>query len=135
MSEPVAAASIAQVHFAVTTEGEEVAVKVLRPNIEQAFTRDIALFFWITELLERTRPELRRLRLREVVKKFEETVTFEMDFRLEAAAAQEQQVAPVAEQPVEQEPEHVEEESEETPSTKPNRRRGGMFGNQLTLDD
>ena len=87
--QPVAAASIAQVHFAVTTEGEEVAVKVLRPNIEQAFTRDIALFFWITELLERTRPELRRLKLREVVKKFEETVTFEMDFRLEAAAAQE----------------------------------------------
>ena len=85
----VAAASIAQVHFAVTTEGEEVAVKILRPNIERAFTRDIALFFWITELLERFRPELRRLKLREVVEKFEETVKFEMDFRLEAAAAQE----------------------------------------------
>jgi ubiquinone biosynthesis protein len=85
----VAAASIAQVHFAVTTEGEDVAVKILRPNIERAFTRDIALFFWITELLERFRPGLRRLKLREVVEKFEETVKFEMDFRFEAAAAQE----------------------------------------------
>ena len=49
--------------------------------------------------------------------------------------AQEQQATPVVEQPVEQEPEQLEEESEETSNTKTNRRRGGMFGNQLTLDD
>ena len=85
----VAAASIAQVHFAITIEGEEVAVKVLRPNIEKAFTRDLALFMWIAKLLERSRPELRRLKPVEVVEKFEETVRLEMDFRLEAAAAQE----------------------------------------------
>ena len=42
---PVAAASIAQVHFAVTTDGREVAVKVLRPGIELAFERDLDLFF------------------------------------------------------------------------------------------
>ena len=53
----------------------------------------------------------------------------------QAAVAQEQQATPVVEQPVEQEPEQVEEESEETSSTKTSRRRGGMFGNQLTLDD
>lgn len=87
--EPVAAASIAQVHFAVTQEGEEVAVKVLRPNIERAFTKDIALFLWIATLLEHSRPEIRRLKPIEVVEIFEETVRLEMDFRLEAAAAQE----------------------------------------------
>ena len=68
-------------------------------------------------------------------KQLEATISSLAKTFTQAAAAQEQQVAPVVEQPVEQEPEHVEEESEETPSTKPNRRRGGMFGNQLTLDD
>jgi len=42
-SEPIAAASIAQVHFATTTDGEEVAVKVLRPDVEAIFARDLAL--------------------------------------------------------------------------------------------
>src|SRR5881394_2564847 len=51
---PVAAASIAQVHFAVTTDGREVAVKVLRPGIEKAFARDIDLFLWLARLTERT---------------------------------------------------------------------------------
>ena len=44
---PVAAASIAQVHRAVTKEGKIVAVKILRPHIEKAFARDLDLFFWI----------------------------------------------------------------------------------------
>ena len=87
--EPIAAASIAQVHFAVTKEGAQVAVKVLRPNIEKAFKKDISLFFWIAEILQRSKPELRRLKAFEVIKKFEETVSIEMDLRLEAAAAQE----------------------------------------------
>ena len=87
--ESVAAASIAQVHFAITKEGEEVAVKILRPGIEQAFAKDITFFFWVARLLERSKPELRRLKLIEVVEKFQETVDIEMDFRLEAAAAQE----------------------------------------------
>src|SRR5579872_1379007 len=55
---PVAAASIAQVHFAVTTEGEDVAVKILRPNIALAFARDLDLFFWLAHLVERTQPPL-----------------------------------------------------------------------------
>jgi ubiquinone biosynthesis protein len=87
--EPVAAASIAQVHFAVTTEGEEVAVKVLRPNVEEAFAKDMALFHWIAQLVERARPDLRRLKPVEVIETFEETIRLEMDLRLEAAAAQE----------------------------------------------
>ena len=86
---PVAAASIAQVHFAVTTEGQEVAVKVLRPGVKQAFARDINVLFWIAELAEQAFPKLRRLKPIDVVRTFEETARAEMDLRLEAAAAEE----------------------------------------------
>jgi ubiquinone biosynthesis protein len=84
---PVAAASIAQVHFAATTDGHEVAVKVLRPGIEEAFARDLDLFYWCAEILERFLPEFRRLKPYEVVRTFEESVWIEMDLRMEAAAA------------------------------------------------
>ncbi len=86
---PVAAASIAQVHFAVTTDGREVAVKVLRPGVEAAFRRDIDLLTWLAEWVELTRPRLRRLRLTESVRTFADTVAMEMDLRFEAAAAAE----------------------------------------------
>ena len=87
--QPVAAASIAQVHFAETAEGEAVAVKVLRPGIEAAFARDLDLFLWLARLAERTQPALRRLRPVAVVETLAETVRQEMDLRLEAAAASE----------------------------------------------
>jgi ubiquinone biosynthesis protein len=87
--EPVAAASIAQVHFAVTGSGAEVAVKVLRPGVETQFARDIALFYWLAEGIERLVPSLRRLRMVDSVKAFEDSVTMEMDLRFEAAAAAE----------------------------------------------
>jgi ubiquinone biosynthesis protein len=86
---PVAAASIAQVHFAETTDGYEVAVKVLRPGIENAFTRDLDLFLWLARLLERIRPTLRRLKPVEVVMTLAQSVQLEMDLRFEAAAASE----------------------------------------------
>src|SRR5439155_26465820 len=86
---PVAAASIAQVHFAVTTEGREVAVKVLRPGIARAFARDLDLFRWLARLGERTRPALRRLKPVEVVETLAQSVALEMDLRFEAAAASE----------------------------------------------
>lgn len=86
---PIAAASISQVHFAVTLEGEKVAVKVLRPKIEEAFAKDMDLLYWVAQLIERTRPELRRLKPIEVIETFKETIRIEMDLRLEAAAAQE----------------------------------------------
>jgi len=85
----VAAASIAQVHFAVTTAGAPVAVKVLRPGIEKVFARDLELFAWLADLAERTQPRLRRLKPREVVATLARTIAFEMDLRLEAAAAAE----------------------------------------------
>ncbi len=86
---PVAAASIAQVHFAVTTEGREVAVKVLRPDVKEKFARDFEAMFWIAAEVERWAPRLRRLKPIEVMATFAETVRQEMDLRLEAAAAQE----------------------------------------------
>jgi len=87
--EAIAAASIAQVHFAVTTEGEEVAVKVLRPSVEAEFERDIALFRRLAHWGVRLVPAMRRLRPMEVVDTFARTVRVEMDLRMEAAAASE----------------------------------------------
>ena len=86
---PVAAASIAQVHFAITAEGEPVAVKILRPGIVGAFARDLDLFLWLADLAERVQPGLSRLRPVEVVRTLADTVRFEMDLRFEAAAASE----------------------------------------------
>jgi ubiquinone biosynthesis protein len=90
---PVAAASIAQVHFA-TVAGDDgqprnVAVKVLRPNIEMALARDLDLFRWCAEWLVRTQPNLRRLKPIEAVGTFARVIAMEMDLRLEAAAASE----------------------------------------------
>ena len=93
--EPVSAASISQVHYAVTLpdddwpEGRQVAVKVLRPGIEEAFKADIELLLWMAHLIERTQPRLRRLKPVEVVQTFAATVSVEMDLRLEAASAAE----------------------------------------------
>jgi ubiquinone biosynthesis protein len=86
---PIAAASIAQVHLATTLEGRPVAVKVLRPGIKPAFMRDLDLFLWMADLVERTQPSLRRLKPTAVVNTFAETVWVEMDLRFEAAAASE----------------------------------------------
>ena len=87
--EPIAAASIAQVHLATTLEGQDVAVKILRPGVEAAFERDIAMFRWLAAWAWRLLPKGRRLRPIEVVEAFAETVRAEMDLRLEAAAATE----------------------------------------------
>ena len=86
---PIAAASIAQVHFAVDTDGNEVAVKVLRPGVKAAFARDVDALLWLAELAERHAPHLTRLKPVEVVRTFAESVRIEMDLRFEAAAAQE----------------------------------------------
>ena len=85
----IAAASIAQVHFATTKDGKNVAVKVLRPNIEKAFQKNIKSFFWAARFLEKNFEEAKRLRPIDIVKTLEESVSFEMDLRLEAAAASE----------------------------------------------
>jgi len=86
---PVAAASIAQVHRAVTKSGKTVAVKILRPGIEKAFERDLALFGSIAHFMEQYVGRAKRLKLLEVVKTLRESVFFELDLRFEAAAATE----------------------------------------------
>ena len=89
-SEPVAAASIAQVHKARILEtGEEVAVKVLRPNIERAFRKDIDAFYLAARGIELLAPSARRLRPMDVIKHFEGVVMGELDLRLESSAAAE----------------------------------------------
>ncbi|MDA3887748.1 MAG: 2-polyprenylphenol 6-hydroxylase [Allgaiera sp.] len=90
ISEPVAAASIAQVHHArLATTGEAVAVKVLRPGIERAFRRDLDAFYLGAGLIEWLLPGTRRLRPNDVVTHFEGVVLAELDLRLEAASASE----------------------------------------------
>ncbi|KFI28834.1 2-polyprenylphenol 6-hydroxylase [Paenirhodobacter enshiensis] len=87
-SEPVAAASIAQVHEAVlAADGRHVAVKVLRPGIERAFRKDLDAFHFAAGMIEFLAPFSRRLRPSDVVNHFESTVLGELDLRLEAAAA------------------------------------------------
>ncbi len=89
-SEPVAAASIAQVHKATLAEnGEEVAVKVLRPGIEKAFRKDIDAFYLAARMIEIFSPGSRRLRPIEVIEHFDGVVRGELDLRLESAAASE----------------------------------------------
>lgn len=87
--EPVAAASVAQVHFAEAADGSKLAVKVLRPGVEAAFSRDLALFGWLADLSEDCLPGMHRLRPRAVVQAIAAQVAIEMDLRLEAAAASE----------------------------------------------
>jgi len=89
-SEPVAAASIAQVHKArLADTGEAVAVKVLRPGIERAFRRDIDAFHFAAGMIEFLSPASRRLRPSDVIAHFESVVMGELDLRLESAAASE----------------------------------------------
>ncbi|MEY4696487.1 MAG: 2-polyprenylphenol 6-hydroxylase [Pseudomonadota bacterium] len=89
-SEPVAAASIAQVHRArLADSGEEVAVKVLRPGIERAFRKDIDAFYLAARAVEILAPSARRLRPMDVIAHFEGVVLGELDLRLESSAASE----------------------------------------------
>jgi ubiquinone biosynthesis protein len=95
--EPVGAASIAQVHRAVTTEGREVAVKVLRPRIEEDFARAIETYEWAAAQVEAMGGELARLRPRLVIAHFRQWTTRELDLRREAASASELRENMVAE--------------------------------------
>jgi ubiquinone biosynthesis protein len=89
-SESVAAASIAQVHKATLADtGEQVAVKVLRPNIERAFRKDVDAFYLAARMVEMFSPGSRRLRPMDVIEHFDGVVRGELDLRLESAAASE----------------------------------------------
>ena len=82
--EPFAAASIAQVHRAVTTDGRTVAVKVLRPGVDETFARAIDTYRWAAAQLEAMgHGEARRLRPRLVIETFARWTARELDLRRE----------------------------------------------------
>ncbi len=89
---PVAAASIAQVHKAYVLDAgikKAVAVKILRPNIERRFYRDLDSYYFAARMIERFYPPARRLKPLAVVDNLRHTTDLEMDLRLEAAAISE----------------------------------------------
>ncbi|MFL2546429.1 MAG: ubiquinone biosynthesis regulatory protein kinase UbiB [Candidatus Rariloculaceae bacterium] len=87
--EPLAAASVAQVHTARLEGGEEVIVKVLRPQVREQIERDLEVLYAIAELAERYWVDGRRLRPIEVVREFDKTLHRELDLMREAANAAE----------------------------------------------
>jgi len=92
ISEPVAAASIAQVHKAQLNDNEtikDVAIKILRPNIKKIFNEEIDALMLLAFIIEGTVKKTKRLKLVEVVFLLKEITNLELDLRFEAAAANE----------------------------------------------
>ncbi len=92
LSEPIAAASIAQVHIAKIKEeniDKEVAIKILRPDIEKLFNEELDALMLFAYIIENTFSKAKRLKLIEVVHLLREITNIEMDLRFEAAAANE----------------------------------------------
>ena len=92
LSEPVAAASIAQVHFAkinIDNKPIDVAIKILRPNIEKQFNEELDALMLFAYVIEKLFTKTKRLKLVEVIHLLREITNIEMDLRFEAAAANE----------------------------------------------
>ena len=89
MSEPIAAASIAQVHIAkinIENKDKEVAIKILRPEIEKLFNEELDALMLFAYIVENSISKVKRLKLVEVVHLLREITNIEMDLRFEAAA-------------------------------------------------
>ena len=92
LTEPIAAASIAQVHFATINKSEEkknVAIKILRPNIEKIFNEELDALMLLAYIVESISTKTKRLKLVEIVQFLREITNIEMDLRFEASAANE----------------------------------------------
>ena len=92
LSEPVAAASIAQVHFATIKENGEskqIAIKILRPDIEKIFNQELDALMLLAYVIQSLIKKTKRLKLVEIVQLLREITNMEMDLRFEAAAANE----------------------------------------------
>ena len=83
--EPMASASVAQVHAARLQTGQDVVVKVIRPGIEQTIRQDIRLMYTLARWLRRFHPDGKRLRPVEVVRDYEQIILDELDLQREAA--------------------------------------------------
>ncbi len=92
LEEPIAAASIAQVHFAkikIDDQEKELAIKVLRPNIHKMVNEELDALMFITYIIENIFKKTKRLKLVEIIYLLKEITNVEMDLRFEAAAASE----------------------------------------------
>ena len=92
ISDPIAAASIAQVHFAslnINGQTKNVALKILRPNVEKIFNEELDALMFLAYIIESFVKKTKRLKLVEIVQLLREITNVEMDFRFEAAAASE----------------------------------------------
>lgn len=85
--EPIASASIAQVHGAVLHDGSKVVIKVLRPDITETIDRDVSLMYSLADIAAAVLRDGRRLRPREVVSEYERTIHGELDLVAEATNA------------------------------------------------
>jgi len=83
--QPLASASVAQVHKATLEDGRDVVVKVIRPGIDRTIQKDVALLYGIAEVVQAIWADGRRLRPVEVVAEYEQTIFDELDLRKEAA--------------------------------------------------
>jgi len=92
ISEPIAAASIAQVHFAnirIADQNKDVAIKILRPDIEKIFNDELDALMLLAYIVQSLIKKTKRLKLVEIVQLLREVTNIEMDLRFEAAAANE----------------------------------------------
>lgn len=83
--ESLASASIAQVHEARLVNGDEVVIKILRPDIDSVIREDIKVLKWVARLVERYVPDGRRLRPREVIADYEHVILGELNLLAEGA--------------------------------------------------
>jgi len=85
--EPLASASVAQVHSARLISGEAVVVKIIRPGIRRTIERDLKLMRLVAKVIYAAVPDLRRLRLHDVIDEYEKTILDELDLQREAGNA------------------------------------------------
>ena len=83
---PVAAGSVAQVHYAELITGEHVAVKILRPNIEIQIKKDITLFRQVVSLVEIYKSDVKKLKISKIIDELSQSILAELDLRKEAVS-------------------------------------------------